>query len=49
MNKDTIKNAVKSKTFWATVGVIAGAAFGAVGSTIVGAIQTIACTLQTCV
>lgn len=46
---DKIKNAIKSKTFWATAGVIAGAAFGAAGSTIMGALQAIACTVQTCV
>lgn len=49
MNKTSIKNALKSKTFWATAGIIAGATFGAVGSNILGALQTIACSAQVCV
>lgn len=44
-----LKELIKSKTFWATAGVIAGASFGAAGSVITGALQSIACTIQTCV
>ena len=46
---DKLKTLLRSKSFWATAGVIAGVSFGAVGSTVTGALQTIACTVQVCV
>lgn len=45
---DKLKKLTASRAFWATAGVIAATAFGAAGSAITGAMQTIACTLQVC-
>lgn len=46
---DKLKAFFKSKTAWATIGILAGAFAGPAGTAISGAAQTIACTLQTCV
>lgn len=46
---DKIKALFRSKATWATVGVLAGVLAGPGGAAVSGALQTIACTVQTCV
>lgn len=46
---DKLKAFLKSKTAWATIGVLAGVLAGPAGTAVSGAAQTIACTIQTCV